>query len=116
DYYDRPIGDDVPVGFWEAWTLMGAIAEATSRIAIGPYVACCSFRNPALIAKQVDALEEISDGRILLGLGAGWHEPEYAAFGFPFDHRASRFEEALQIIVPLLRGETVTFHGQYYSV
>ena len=78
---------------------------------LGPFVACNSFREPALLAKMADTLDEVSGGRVLLGLGAGWHEPEYTAFGFPFDHLASRFEEALQIIVPLLKGERVTFHG-----
>jgi probable F420-dependent oxidoreductase len=100
----------------EAWTLLSAIAAVTNTVTLGPFVACNSFREPALLAKMADTLDEVSNGRLLLGLGAGWHEPEYTAFGFPFDHLASRFEEALQIIVPLLKGETVTFHGKYYSV
>ena len=100
----------------EAWTLLSAIAAVTSRVTLGPFVACNSFREPALLAKMADTLDEVSGGRLLLGAGAGWHEPEYTAFGFPFDHLAGRFEEALQIIVPLLKGETVTFHGNYYSV
>jgi alkanesulfonate monooxygenase SsuD/methylene tetrahydromethanopterin reductase-like flavin-dependent oxidoreductase (luciferase family) len=79
-------------------------------------VACTSFREPALLAKMADTLDEVSGGRLLLGLGAGYHVPEYTAFGFPHDHLAGRFEEALQIIVPLLKGETVTFHGTYYQV
>ena len=103
-------------GPYEAWTLLSAIAAVTSRVTLGPFVACNSFREPALFAKMADTLDEVSGGRLLLGLGAGWHEPEYTAFGFPFDHLAGRFEEALGIIVPLLRGETVTFHGTYYSV
>jgi alkanesulfonate monooxygenase SsuD/methylene tetrahydromethanopterin reductase-like flavin-dependent oxidoreductase (luciferase family) len=64
---------------------------------------------------MADTLDEISDGRLILGLGAGWHEPEYRAFGYPFDRRVSRFEEALQIIVPLLRQGRVDFEGQYYQ-
>ena len=100
----------------EAWTLLSAIAAVTSKVTLGPFVACNSFREPALFAKMADTLDEVSDGRLLLGIGAGWHEPEYSAFGFPYDHLASRFEEALQIIVPLLKGETVTFQGKYYSV
>jgi len=103
-------------GPFEAWTLLSAIAAVTNRVTLGPFVACNSFREPALFAKMADTLEEVSGGRLLLGLGAGWHEPEYTAFGYPFDHLASRFEEALGIIVPLLRGESVTFHGKYYSV
>jgi alkanesulfonate monooxygenase SsuD/methylene tetrahydromethanopterin reductase-like flavin-dependent oxidoreductase (luciferase family) len=78
-------------------------------------VACTSFRNPALIAKMADTIDEISGGRFILGLGAGWHEPEYAAFGFPHDHRVSRFAEALQIITALLRDGHVDFAGTYYS-
>ena len=100
----------------EAWTILSAIAAVTSRVTLGPFVACNSFREPALLAKMADTLEEVSGGRLLLGLGAGWHEPEYTAFGFPYDHLAGRFEEALEIIVPLLKGETVTFHGTYYNV
>jgi alkanesulfonate monooxygenase SsuD/methylene tetrahydromethanopterin reductase-like flavin-dependent oxidoreductase (luciferase family) len=63
---------------------------------------------------MADTLDEISDGRLILGLGAGWHEPEYEAFGYPYDHRVGRFEEALRIIVPLLREGRVDFEGQYY--
>jgi probable F420-dependent oxidoreductase len=103
-------------GIWEAWSILGALAEATQRVNLGPLVACTSFRNPGLVAKMADTLDEISGGRLVLGLGAGWHEPEYEAFGFPFDHRVSRFEEALQIIVPLLREGRVDFQGQYYQV
>ena len=102
-------------GVWEAWTVLAGLAEATERIELGPFVACNSFRNPALLAKMAITLDEVSDGRLILGIGAGWHEPEYHAFGFPYDHRVGRFEEALQIITPLLRGEQVDFQGQYYS-
>jgi probable F420-dependent oxidoreductase len=102
-------------GIWEAWSVLTAAAEATTRIHLGPLMACNSFRNPALLAKMASTLEEISGGRLVLGLGAGWHEPEYHAFGFPFDRRVSRFEEALQIIVPLLRTGRVDFQGRYYQ-
>lgn len=103
-------------GIWEAFTMLSALAAVTSRISIAPLVACTSFRDPALLAKMAVTLDEISGGRFTLGLGAGWHQPEYEAFGYPFDHLAGRFEEALQIIKPLLRGEHVTFHGKYYQV
>jgi len=103
-------------GCWEVWTLLSAIASITSRVTLGPFVACTSFREPAVLAKMADTLDEVSGGRLLLGLGAGYHVPEYTAFGFPHDHLAGRFEEALQIILPLLKGERVTFHGQYYNV
>ncbi len=102
-------------GTWEVFTLRTAIAAVTKRVTLLPLVACTSFRSPALLAKIADSLDEVSNGRLLLGLGAGWHEPEYKAYGYPFDRRVSRFEEALQIIVPMLKGETVTFHGTYYN-
>src|SRR5688572_25271142 len=103
-------------GTWEVFTLLTAIAAITKRVTLLPLVACTSFRNPALLAKIADSLDEVSGGRLLLGLGAGWHEPEYTAYGFPFDRRVSRFEEALQIIAPLMKGESVTFKGQFYEV
>ena len=101
---------------WEMFTMLSALAAVTTRVEIGSIVACTSFRPPALLAKMADALDEISSGRFILGLGAGWHQPEYEAFGYPFDRLASRFEEALQIIVPLLREGHVDFHGKYYEV
>ena len=104
-----------PQGVWDAWSLLAAVAAVTERMEIAPLVACSSFRNPALIAKMADTIDEISGGRFILGLGAGWHEPEYRAFGFPYDHRVGRFEEALQIISPLLRTGHVDFAGTYYS-
>jgi alkanesulfonate monooxygenase SsuD/methylene tetrahydromethanopterin reductase-like flavin-dependent oxidoreductase (luciferase family) len=102
-------------GVWEGWTILSGVAEATTRIHLGPLVACSSFRNPALLAKMADTLDEVSDGRLILALGAGWHQPEYTAFGYPYDHRVSRFEEALQVIVPLLHEGRVDFQGRYYQ-
>ena len=102
-------------GVWESFTLLSALAEATSRVTLGPFVACTSFRNPAHLAKIADTLDDVSGGRLILGLGAGWNQPEYEAFGYPFDHLASRFEEALQIVVPLLREGQVDFQGKYYQ-
>ncbi len=102
-------------GVWEVFTFLSALAVQTSSILLGPLVACTSFRNPGILAKIAAGIDELSDGRFILGLGAGWHEPEYTAFGYPFDHLAARFEEALQIIVPLLREGEVDFEGQYYS-
>jgi probable F420-dependent oxidoreductase len=106
---------DTPKGPWEAWTMMAAIAAVTEKVEIGPLVACTSFHNPAMIAKKTATLDEVAQGRIILGLGAGWNEPEYRAFGYPYDHRVSRFEEAFTIIRRLLDGETVTFDGEYYQ-
>ena len=102
-------------GMWESFTLLSAVAEATSRVTLGPFVACTSYRNPAHLAKIVDTLDDISGGRVILGLGAGWNQVEYATYGYPFDHLVSRFEEALQIIVPLLRQGHVDFQGTYYE-
>jgi alkanesulfonate monooxygenase SsuD/methylene tetrahydromethanopterin reductase-like flavin-dependent oxidoreductase (luciferase family) len=102
-------------GAWECFTLLAALSQATRRVTLGPLVACTSFRNPALLAKLADSLDEVSGGRLILGLGAGWHEPEYRAFGYPFDHLASRFAEALAIVVALLREGRVDFVGRYYE-
>lgn len=108
-------GDEPTVGIWECWTILAALAEATEHVQLGTIVMCVPFRNPALLAKMADTLHEISDGRLILGLGAGWNQPEFDAFGYPFDHLASRFDEAMQIIVPLLREGKVDFTGTYYS-
>lgn len=101
------------VGQWECFTLLAALAEATSRLTLGPLVACSPFRNPALLAKIAVTLDEVSGGRFVLGVGAGWNEPEFRAFGFPFDQRVGRLEEAVQIIGPLLREGRVDFSGRY---
>jgi alkanesulfonate monooxygenase SsuD/methylene tetrahydromethanopterin reductase-like flavin-dependent oxidoreductase (luciferase family) len=102
-------------GAWEAWTMLAALAARTERIELAPFVTCTGYRNPALIAKMAETLDEISGGRFILGLGSGWAKPEYEAFGYPYDHRASRFEEALHIITSLIRTGEVDFSGEYYS-
>jgi alkanesulfonate monooxygenase SsuD/methylene tetrahydromethanopterin reductase-like flavin-dependent oxidoreductase (luciferase family) len=107
---DRP-----PRGPWEAWSMLAAIGASTSRIEFGPLVACTSFHNPALLAKQASTIDEISGGRLILGLGAGWNETEFRAFGFPFDHRVDRFEEAFTIIRTLLQEGAIDFDGTYYQ-
>ncbi len=112
--YDLPDGSTR--GPWEAWTTLAAIAQATERVEIGPLVASTSFHAPAMLAKQAATVDAISGGRLIVGLGAGWNKREYDAFGFAYDRRVSRFEEALAIIVPLLREGHVDFHGQYYDV
>ncbi len=103
------------IGIWEGWSMLAALAACTQRVEIGPLVTCNSFRNPALLAKMALTVDEISGGRLVLGMGAGWNQPEFEAFGFPFDHRVDRFEEALQIIRPLLKEGHVDFTGKYYS-
>jgi probable F420-dependent oxidoreductase len=103
-------------GIHEAWTLLTAVATATTRVELGTIVLATSFRNPALLAKMATTLDEICGGRLVLGLGCGWHEPEYAAFGYPFDHRVDRFEESLRIIAPLVREGAATFVGVHHRV
>jgi probable F420-dependent oxidoreductase len=101
------------IGVWECWSLLAAAAAVTQRVELGTLVVCTSFRNPALLAKMADTVDEISGGRLTLGLGAGHHEPEYHAFGYPFDQRVSRFEEAIQIIHGLLRQGRIDFRGRF---
>ena len=107
--------DREPRGPWEAWTQMSALAAVTSRVTIGPFVACTGFHNPALLAKQAATIDEISGGRFVLGLGAGWNEVEFRAFGFPFEERIARFEEAFTIIRTLLREGAIDFDGRFYQ-
>src|SRR5437762_8473616 len=102
-------------GPWEAWTQLAGIAAVTSRIAIGPLVACTSFHNPPMLAKLASTVDEVSGGRLILGLGAGWNETEFRAFGFPFDLRIDRFEEAFTIIRTLLRDGAIDFDGRWYQ-
>ncbi|MGH2473744.1 MAG: LLM class flavin-dependent oxidoreductase [Candidatus Limnocylindrales bacterium] len=101
-------------GPWEAWASLAAIAATTTRIELGPLVACTNFHNPALLAKQAATIDEISDGRLILGLGAGWNETEFDAFGYPFDHRIDRFEESFMIIRTLLQDGAIDFDGRFY--
>jgi probable F420-dependent oxidoreductase len=112
--YDLPGG--LVRGPWEVWTSLAALAAATERVELGPLVASTSFHAPAMLAKQAATVDAISGGRLVLGLGAGWNEREYRAFGFPYDHRVSRFEEAFTVIRRLLRGERVDHDGPYYRV
>ena len=111
DHLLAEMQDGTVHGMHDAWTLLSAVAAVTTRVELGPLVLCSSFRDPGVVAKMAATLDEVSDGRLVLGLGAGWHDPEYEAFGFPTDHRVSRFAEALEIIVRLLRGERVSFDG-----
>jgi len=113
-FFHKPASGPID-GQLEAWTVVSALAAATERVEIGTLVLCSSFRHPSIVAKMAATTDEVSGGRLILGLGAGWHDAEYDAFGYPKDHRVDRFEEALRIVVPLVRGETVTFDGTYFT-
>ena len=109
-------GDGRPErGSWEAWTLLAALAAVTERVSLGPLVACASFHPPGLLAKMAATITEVSGGRFVLGLGAGWNETEYRAFGLPYDHRVSRFEESFEIVRKLLAGERATLAGRFWQ-
>ena len=112
--YDLPGG--VTRGPWEVWTSLAALAVATEKVELGPLVASTSFHAPAMLAKQAATVDAISGGRLILGLGAGWNEREYRAFGFAYDHRVSRFEEAFTIIRRLLREGRADLQGRYHTV
>jgi probable F420-dependent oxidoreductase len=103
-------------GPWEAWTLLGALAAVTERVALGPLVACLGFHPPVVLAKMAATVDQVSGGRLVLGVGAGWNEPEFRAIGLPFDRRASRFEEAFEIVRRLLAGERVTTDGRFWKI
>jgi probable F420-dependent oxidoreductase len=107
--------DGTSRGPWEVWTMLAAIAASTSRIRLGPLVAATAFHAPPMLAKLAATVDEISGGRLILGLGAGWNETEFRAFGFPFDHRISRFEEAFTIIRTLLAEGSIDFDGRFFQ-
>lgn len=108
--------DDRSRGPWEAWTQLAALAAVTERVEIGPLVAATAFHEPAVLAKMAATVDEISAGRLILGLGAGWNQTEFEAFGFTYDHRVSRFEEAFTIVRTLLREGHIDFEGRYYQL
>ena len=103
-----------PRGFWECAALAGAVAASTSTIEVGTWVLSALHRNPGLTAKTVETLDEISGGRFLFGFGSGHARKQGEAFGYPLDKTVGRYEEALQIIVPLLREGRVNFAGEYH--
>ncbi len=115
DHFSFPDGEDGLRGQWEAWTLMAALAAEVPDVLLGPMVACTAYRNPGVIAKMTEMIDEISDGRFILGLGAGWQKDEYEQFGIRFEPRVSQFAEALHIIHGLLRDGAVDYPGQYYQ-
>jgi probable F420-dependent oxidoreductase len=100
-------------GPWDAWTTLAGLAAVTERVRLGPLVACLGFHPPGVLARMAATVDEIGRGRLVLGVGAGWNETEFRAFGLPFDHRVDRFEEAFRVVWGLLSGERVTVHGTY---
>jgi alkanesulfonate monooxygenase SsuD/methylene tetrahydromethanopterin reductase-like flavin-dependent oxidoreductase (luciferase family) len=108
--------EKVEIGIHESFTLLTAVAAVTTRVQMGPLVAATSFRSPGMLAKIATTLDSVADGRLILGLGCGWHEAEYQSFGYPFDHRVGRFEEILSAVRSLLRGERVTVAGRWIDL
>jgi alkanesulfonate monooxygenase SsuD/methylene tetrahydromethanopterin reductase-like flavin-dependent oxidoreductase (luciferase family) len=103
-----------PRGWWDCLTMAGALAASTSTVEVGTWVMSALQHNPGMVVRAAESLDEISNGRFVLGLGSG-HGGGAEAFGYPADKTVSRYLEALEIIVPLLRGESdVTFDGQFH--
>ena len=107
---------DLERGPWDAWTILAGLAAVTQRARLGPLVACLAFHPPGVLARMAATVNEIAGGRLCLGVGAGWNEPEFRAFGLPFDHLASRYEESFDVVRRLLAGERVTAHGRFVDV
>jgi probable F420-dependent oxidoreductase len=103
-------------GPWDCWTTLAWLAGITERVELGPLVACTAFHPPGILARLAAAVDELSGGRLVAAFGAGWNQEEFRAFGVPFDHHVSRFEEAFTIVRRLLAGERVTFDGRFHSV
>jgi F420-dependent oxidoreductase-like protein len=117
---DHLVQPSRPTGpYFEAWTLLGGLAACTQRIRIGVLVSCNTFRHPSLLAKEALTVDHLSNGRLDLGLGAGWYEPEHRAFGIDFPgpgELVGRFREAVEIVDHLLRNDSTTYAGTYYQL
>ena len=116
----RPVPAEVeargPSGYWECGSLLAALAATTSRVDLGTLVSCTGYRNPVLLANIAATVDEIGDGRFILGLGAGDFAGEHRALGVPFDRRVGRFEEAVAIVRGLLRAGSADLRGEHYDV
>ena len=115
DHLVRVVPSGRVVGFRECWTVLTATAEATERVGVGPFVACTGFRNPGLLARMAETLDDVSGGRLVLGIGAGGPsgDASWRMFGFEERRPVGRFAESVEAVARLLRGETVTFTGAH---
>ncbi|MDQ6670483.1 MAG: TIGR03560 family F420-dependent LLM class oxidoreductase [Chloroflexota bacterium] len=117
DHFIQPSRPTGP--YLEAWTLLAALAAVTERIRIGVLVSCNTFRHPSLLAKEALTVDHVSNGRLELGLGAGWFEPEHPMFGIDMPAAGElvmRYREAVELIDGLLRNDTTSYAGQFYQV
>jgi len=115
DHLTRVLASGRTVEFRECWTILTATAEATSRVLVGPFVACTGFRNPGLLARMADTLDGVSGGRLVLGLGSGTPatDTSWRQFGFEASRPVGRFAESVEVVARLRAGETVSFAGSY---
>lgn len=111
--YHLPGGNKGP---WECWSMLAALAAVTERVQLGPLVAALPFHNPAILAKKAATVDEISGGRLVLGVGAGWNRFEFDAFGLPYQRRVDRFAEAFTIVRTLLSKGAIDFEGEFYTL
>ncbi len=116
DHLQRDLATGERIGFWECWTIVTALAEATTRVGIGPHVACTGFRNPALLARMAATLDEVSGGRLVLGLGSGvpQRDTSWSAFGYDTARPVARFSEAVEVVTRMLREPSLTFEGEVF--
>jgi F420-dependent oxidoreductase-like protein len=117
DHFIQPSRPTGP--YFEAWTLLAALAAVTDRIRIGVLVSCNTFRHPSLLAKEALTVDHVSNGRLELGLGAGWYEPEHPMFGIdmpPPAELVGRYREAVELVDGLLRNDTTSYAGRFYQV
>jgi len=103
-----------PWSLWDPWSVLAGLAAATERISLGPLVSCTAHTNPALLARTAATVDEISGGRLILGIGGGYFRAEFEALGIPPERRVDRFEEAVQVVTGLLRQGAVDFSGRFY--
>ncbi|MGD9710753.1 MAG: LLM class flavin-dependent oxidoreductase [Thermomicrobiales bacterium] len=117
DHYQQPSRPDGP--YFEGWTLLAGLAASTTRARLGVLVSCNTFRHPALVAKMASTIDHISNGRLEVGLGAGWYVPEHRTFGIAFPEPpelVARFRESVEIISSMLEKDVTSYSGTYYQL